>query len=77
MTGTWQPVARNVSSVRFGFFDGKGAEIVSLDDGLSAEQCGRVRRIDVQLSVELPHPDPLANRALISTVTTSVQLRNR
>ena len=72
-----QPVARNVSDVRFGFRDADGAEIVPLADGLSAEQCGRVRRVDVQLSVALGNPEPLATRALVSTAVTSVQLRNR
>ena len=71
-----QPVARSVSSVRFAFFDADGAEIVALEGDLSAEQCARVRRVDVSLSVELPNPDPLADRMLASTVTTSVQLRN-
>ncbi len=78
-----QPVARNVSEVRFSFFDAAGAEIGPLAAGLSAEQCARVCRIDAQLSVTLVNPvmlgnpDPLANHALVSTATTSVQLRNR
>lgn len=74
--GSPQPLARNVSGVRFGFFDGSGAEIVPPAGGLSAEECGRVGRVDVHLSVELPNPDPLSSRPLTSTVTTSVQLRN-
>jgi Tfp pilus assembly protein PilW len=72
-----QPVARNVSGIQFAFFDAAGAELTPAAAGLSAAQCDRVRRVDVQLSVELPQPDPLTNRTLRSTVTTSLQLRNR
>ncbi len=75
--GSPQPVARNVSALRFVFLDDTGAEILPLAGDLSAEQCGRVRRIDVLLSIELPNPDPLVSRSVTSMVTASVQLRNR
>jgi hypothetical protein len=71
-----QPVARNVADVWFGFVDAGGAEIGPLGSGLSAEQRERVRRVDVQLALALPHPDPLVGRVLTATVSTSVQLRN-
>jgi len=72
-----QPVARNVSSVRFGYVDGNGTSIGPLVGGLSPEQRARVRRVDVELTVELPNPEAAAGRALTSTATTSIQLRNR
>lgn len=71
-----QPLVRNVSGLTFGFFDANGTEILPLADSLTAEQRGRVRRVDVQLSAELPNPEPLANRPLTSMVTASLQLRN-
>jgi hypothetical protein len=72
-----QPLSQNVSAVRFAFFDDTGAEIASLTDGLADEPRGRVRRVDAQLSVDLPNPEPLAEHALSVTVSTSIQLRNR
>jgi hypothetical protein len=71
-----QPLVRNVVALHFAFFDADGIELVPSGEGLPAEHRRRIRRIDVQLSAELPNPDPLAGRPLASTVATSVQLRN-
>lgn len=71
-----QPLVRNLSGLTFGFFDVSGLEVLPQGDSLTAEQCGRVRRVDVQLSAELPNPDPLADHPLTSVVVASVQLRN-
>jgi len=72
-----QPVARHVSHLRFGYLDANGTEILPAAGGLSPEQCARVRRVDVELTVELPHPDAPLDRMLTTTATTSIQLRNR
>jgi|SRR5579862_1054853 len=72
-----QPVARNVTRLHFNYLDANEIELVPPSGGLSAELCARVRRVDVELSVELPSPDAPADHALTSTATTSIQLRNR
>ena len=74
-----QPFARNVAAdgVRFTFFDSTGTAIRPSATGLSAPERRRIRRIDVTLRVELPHPDPAITAPLMSTVSGSVYLRNQ
>jgi len=77
--GSPQPFARNVApaGVQFTFFDAAGTQIPAAASGLSAEDRQRIRRVDVLLRLEIPHPDPTVSLPVASTVSNSVYLRNR
>ena len=74
-----QPFVFNVPSggVRFSYFDADGREIPTSAGDLTAQQCRRIHRIDVQLRVEIPNPSPDDSTPLTSTVSSSICLRNQ
>jgi hypothetical protein len=77
--GSPQPLVRSVppGGLRFSYVDAAGSEIPVGAGGLSLADRRRVRRIDVLLQVQLANPDPLAGHPLVSTVSSSVCLRNQ
>lgn len=77
--GSPQPLVRNVPSggLRFSYFDAGGVQLAAEGGGATAEECRRIHRIDVLLSVQLANPDPNVAAPLTSTVSSSVSLRNQ
>jgi hypothetical protein len=74
-----QPFVYNVppGGVCFSYFDGSGQELSTGTGDLTAQQCGRVHRIDVRLRVEIPNPNPDDPAPLKSTVSSTICLRNQ
>jgi len=73
-----QPLVPNVPAggLQFTFFDASGSEIPS-DQPMAAEQRRRIHRIDVVLRIESPNPDAGGGEPWLSTVSTSICLRNQ
>jgi hypothetical protein len=78
MGTTTQPMLDGMApnGLEFFYFDGDGREIGSSTSRLTGSLRRRVRRIDVQVSVESPHPVPAARSRIRATRTGSVALRN-
>jgi Tfp pilus assembly protein PilW len=73
-----QPLVRNVppGGLRFTFFDASGSEIPS-DCAMAADQRKRIHRIDAVLQIESPNADAVGDAPSVSTVSTSICLRNQ
>jgi len=73
-----QPLVPNVppGGLQFTFFDASGSEIPS-DPAMAAEQRQRIHRIDVVLQIEPPSADAAGSEPSLSTVSTSICLRNQ
>jgi hypothetical protein len=72
-----QPMLADVApdGLRFTYFDASGVVLAPGLGGLDVDERARVRRVDVRLVVEIPHPDP-SRASLRRTQTASVWLRN-
>lgn len=72
--GSPQPVVDHLApgSLRFIYFDAAGAALDPGDDGLSADERQRVRRVDVAFEIAVPH----ATGAVRVRVATTVEVRN-
>ncbi len=77
--GSPQPFVRNVAAdgVRFAFIDAGGAPVSLSSGGGTTAERSRICRIDVELRVALPNPDPTIATPLTSRVSSSVYLRNQ
>jgi hypothetical protein len=75
--GSPQPWLRDVPAggFRVTYRDADG-RILPVGVGLSAEQRDSIRRIDVELAVEVPHPTGQGSPPVRAAATTSVHLRN-
>jgi hypothetical protein len=58
------------------YFDDAGNAIPLPPGGLDANERARIRRVDVRLTIEMPHPDPAFGRPIRRLQTASIQLRN-
>ncbi len=73
-----QPMLADLApdGLRFTYFDAAGAILAPGPAGLDDAARVRVRRVDVLLVVEIPHPDPSSRGPLRRTQTASIWLRN-
>jgi Tfp pilus assembly protein PilV len=76
--GNAQPFLDHVPAAGWSlsFWTAAGDEI-AVPPALDAAELAQVRRIDVRLRTEVPHPDPRVPVPIVAEVTTSVALRNR
>ncbi|HEX7407433.1 MAG TPA: hypothetical protein VF515_07245 [Candidatus Binatia bacterium] len=74
-----QPLVPNVppGGLRFSYFDASGAEIPVSAGTLPLEQRRRIRRVDVVLRTQSADADPAGALPSISTVSSSICLRNQ
>ncbi len=75
--GSPQPMLEELApdASAFTYYDGAGAALPARSP-LAPAQCERVRRIDLQLALEAPHPSPGAAPVIRVRRTTTVVLRN-
>ena len=73
-----QPMLADVApdGLQFTYFGEDGARIALVDGAVGAADRTRIRRVDVALSIETPHPDPAYAGPIRSRQTGSAWLRN-
>jgi len=77
--GSPQPFVRDVpaNGLQLSYRGSDGSTLAAGPADVAAADRQRIHRIDLQLSVELPHPDPGVGTPLTATAWTSVCLRNQ
>jgi len=77
--GAPQPFVRNVPAggLRFAYFDAAGAIIAVPTNGLSASDCKRIRRVDLEVHVRIAAGPAAGGASIDDTIGTSVCLRNQ
>ncbi len=73
-----QPMLNDVATdgLQFAYRSGDGAVISAGSSALDAGERARIRRIDVRLAIDAPHPDPAYRSPIRAVQTASVCLRN-
>ena len=61
----------------FGCFDADAVSIPVEEGGLDSADRDRIRRVDVRIAIDIPHPDPSYRTPIGTVQTATIVLRNR